>query len=201
MTLSVQFLTMITMVGSGFYLGMALDTFRRFTPYWKNTVFLNYLMEICFWLTQTIILFYILFQVNAGEIRFYVLIACLLGFSMYQVFAANIYKRMLEHMIRVVTAIYQFFKRLVQALIIQPIIWMVTVLITIVVGLATALWKVVLFIAKLLFAPIRWIAKVIYYLLPKSFKNFLQQIAGFYSKIKNIIFKWLKYIKNKSNRK
>jgi spore cortex biosynthesis protein YabQ len=195
MTLSVQFMTMVSMVLSGFYLGIALDTFRRFTPYWKRKVILTYLMEICFWLTQTVILFFILFQVNSGEIRFYIFIACLLGFAMYQVFAATMYKNILEHIIRFITAIYRFCKKVVQALIVQPIIWILTLLITIVLGIARIIWQIILFLLKLLLTPIWWILKAIYYILPNSFKNFLKQIAGFYSKIKNILVKWLKILK------
>ncbi|WP_068675818.1 spore cortex biosynthesis protein YabQ [Oceanobacillus sp. Castelsardo] len=195
MTLSVQFMTMISMVLSGFYLGIALDTFRRFTPYWKRKIVLTYFMEICFWLTQTVVLFYILFQVNSGEIRFYIFIACLLGFAIYQVFAATIYKKVLEQIIRIITNIYRFCKRIVQALIVQPIIWTITLLVTIILGIARVIWKLILFILKLLLTPIGWILKAIYYILPNSFKNFLKRIAGFYSKIKNILVKWLKILK------
>ncbi|RKQ33035.1 spore cortex biosynthesis protein YabQ [Oceanobacillus halophilus] len=200
MTLSVQFLTMITMIGGGFYLGMILDTFRRFTPYWKNNIPLTYVMEICFWLTQTIILFYILFQVNAGEIRFYIFAACLLGFAMYQVFAASSYKRLLEYIIRMIASVYRFCRRVVQALIIKPITWIITTIFAIVLWILTILWTIIQFIAKLLFAPIRWIVTGIYRILPKSFQRFLHQQAGFYSKIKNIVIKWMKYIKGGSDR-
>ncbi|MED4473392.1 spore cortex biosynthesis protein YabQ [Oceanobacillus caeni] len=196
MTISVQFMTMVSMVLSGFYLGIALDTFRRFTPYWKRKVVLAYLMEICFWLTQTAILFYILFLVNSGEIRFYIFIACLLGFAMYQVFAATIYKKILEHIIRIVTNIYLFCKRVVQALIVQPIIWIFTLLVTVILGVVRVIWKIILFILKLLLTPIGWILKAIYSILPNSFKNFFKQIAGFYSKIKNILVKWLNTLKS-----
>ncbi|WP_156289998.1 spore cortex biosynthesis protein YabQ [Oceanobacillus salinisoli] len=197
MTLSVQFLTMISMVASGFYLGMILDTFRRFTPYWKHNIFLTYFMEICFWLMQTIILFYVLFQVNSGEIRFYVFVACLLGFSIYQALAQNVYKRLLEYMIRIIASVYRFCRRVVQVLIISPITWLFTLIITIILGTVRILWKIILFITKLLITPIRWILQMIYRILPKSFQNFLKQIAGFYSKIKNILIKWAKYMNSK----
>lgn len=180
------------MVISGFYLGMAVDSFRRFTPYWKNRIVLTYVMEISFWLTQTVILFYVLFKVNSGEIRFYVFIACLLGFSMYQVFAAKVYKRVLEIIIRTIASIYQFIKHVVNVLLIRPIVWVITVLLTICLGIIRIVWKVVQFILKLLLTPIGWIFKAIYSILPVNFQNFLKKIAGFYSKIENILIKWLK---------
>src|SRR5690606_28472217 len=110
-----------------------------------NKIVLTYFMEICFWLTQTIILFYVLFKVNSGEIRFYVFIACLLGFSMYQVLAAKIYKRLLEVIIRMITSVYNFFKRLVQVLFIRPVIWIVTLVLTICLGIIRIIWKIVQF--------------------------------------------------------
>src|SRR5690625_1760968 len=90
MTLDTQFLTMIFMVLGGLYLGIAKDTFRRFSPYWKNKRFINYAMEICFWLTQTFLLFYVLFRINGGELRFYVFLACLLGYAMFQAFDSDL---------------------------------------------------------------------------------------------------------------
>lgn len=191
---------MIAMVLGGFYLGMALDSYRRFTPYWKNKIVLTYFMEICFWLTQTIILFYVLFKVNSGEIRFYVFIACLLGFSMYQVLAAKIYKRLLEVIIRMITSVYNFFKRLVQVLFIRPVIWIVTLVLTICLGIIRIIWKIVQFTLKLLLAPIGWILKVIYHILPTNFQKFLQKIAGFYSKMENVLINWLKKFIKKMRR-
>ncbi|MFD1849252.1 spore cortex biosynthesis protein YabQ [Oceanobacillus bengalensis] len=197
MTLSVQFLTMITMVLSGLYLGVVLETFRRFTIYWKRKIVLTYFLEVCFWLTQTLIIFYVLYRINAGEIRFYVILACLLGFSIYQVFAAKLYKALLEQIIRIIAAIYRFCERLVQVLIITPVIWIVMALVTLLLGIFRLLSKVLLFTLKLLFAPIWWILKGIYNLLPQKIKNYFLQIAGFYSKMKNIVNKWLKEIRPK----
>ncbi|PAV28572.1 spore cortex biosynthesis protein YabQ [Virgibacillus profundi] len=194
MTLSVQFITMIAMVSSGFYLGIINDTYRRFTPYWKQKIILSYVMEICFWLTQTLLLFYVLFRVNGGELRLYVFVACLLGFAMYQVFAAGIYKRILEQIILVITGIYRFFARLVQALIITPIKWIFMLFFTIVLWVIRLVGMILLFILKLLFAPIKWIAQVIYHMLPKNIKIIFHKLAGFYSTIKNIWYKWMKYI-------
>lgn len=197
MTLSIQFLTMIAMILSGFYLGMARDTFRRFTPHWKGNIFLTYLMEICFWMTQALIVFYVLFRVNSGEIRFYIIIATALGFSMYQVFASTLYKRILERMIRIIFSIYQFIKRVIKVLIIQPIKWVIMVIITVVLAILNALQKVVFFILKLLFSPIRWLLNIIYSILPERFQKYLTDLAGFYSKIKNIISKWFDNFKSK----
>ncbi|WP_164670631.1 spore cortex biosynthesis protein YabQ [Virgibacillus doumboii] len=193
MTLSVQFLTMISMVLGGFYLGIIQDTHRRFSIHWKQNKFLTYFMEISFWLTQTMLLYYVLFQVNSGELRFYVFAANLLGFSIYQVFAANAYKRFLEHVIRVCLNVYQFIEKVVQRLIITPVKFLIQLLITTVLFLANLLMTVIRYVAKIIFTPISWLFQRLFRLLPKNIQNYLHKLAGFYSTIENIVKKWLKY--------
>ncbi|GAA0425396.1 MAG: spore cortex biosynthesis protein YabQ [Bacillota bacterium] len=197
MSLSTQFLTMITMITGGFYLGLIQDTFRRFTPYWKNRRILTYVMEICFWLMQTMLLFYVLFRVNGGELRFYIFAACLLGFAFYQVAAANVYRKVLEQIIRIIAAVYRFFENIVQALIISPITWIVKLIYTFIVWLCKVVGTILLFILTVIITPIKWIIQAIYGLLPKKVQLFLFKIAGFYSKMKNICIKVVKYVRFK----
>lgn len=192
MSLSIQFLTMITMVLSGFYLGIVQETFRRLTYYWKRRVFLTYFLEISFWLTQTAIILYVLFRVNAGEIRVYVVLACILGFSMYQVFAKKTYKQLLEWIIRIVAAVYRFFNNLIHTLIIAPISWIIRTLFRLVFWVATVIFTIILFISKIVITPFIWIGKGIYQLIPDGFKKNLHKLAGFYSTMKNICYKGYK---------
>ncbi|WP_042147481.1 spore cortex biosynthesis protein YabQ [Paucisalibacillus sp. EB02] len=197
MTLSIQFLTMVSMIAGGFYLGITLDTFRRFQRHWKRNVFLVYFMEISFWLTQVFILYFILFQVNLGELRFYVFVACLLGFAAYQALAANLYKRLLERMIMIAARIYQILHNLVKNFIIAPIRYLIQLLIACVIFLFNMVMLVLGFVLKCVYLPIKWLFKQIYRLLPKKFKLFLHKIAGFYSKIQNICRKYWRLISSK----
>lgn len=197
MTLDTQFMTMFVMVLSGFYLGIALETFYRFKPFWKKNVFLSYFMEILFWTSQTVILFYVLFRVNGGELRFYIIAACLLGFAIYQVVAAKLYKKLLEYIIRVIAAIYHFFERLIQLLLINPIKWIISMLIALVLWLIHLIGIILLFSLKVVFFPIRGLLKMIYSLLPKKIQSFLLNIAGFCSTMKNITTKWIHFIWSK----
>ncbi|GAB3808167.1 spore cortex biosynthesis protein YabQ [Virgibacillus kimchii] len=197
MTLSTQFITMIAMTSGGFYLGLVLDTFRRFSSSWKHRVIFPYVMETSFWLMQTIILFYVLFRVNGGELRLYIFLACLLGFAIYQVFAARLYKKLLERIILVIKAIYRFMDRLIRVLIIHPIRWLLMLIISIILGLYKVIISVLSFLFRVIFTPIRWVFQGFYQLLPKRFKIFLNKIAGFYSTMKNICNKIWEYIKRK----
>lgn len=197
MTLSVQFITMFTMVTCGFYLGIVKDTYYRFTPYWKEKRLLTYVMEICFWLTQTVLLFYVLFRVNGGELRLYIFAACLLGFSIYQVFAGRVYLRMLEQIITIVASVYRFVEKLILILLIAPIKWILKVLFTCILFAIQVVGAILLFFLKILLFPIKGFSQLLYRLLPNRIKNFLYKLAGFYSTMKNITIKWMKYIKFK----
>lgn len=197
MTLDVQFLTMISMILSGFYLGVILDTFRRLSAYWKNSLWLTYLMEICFWMTQTMIIFYVLFRVNSGELRVYVFLACLLGFAAYQACAKRAYKILLERIIKMVAAVYRFCSKLVHGIVFAPIHWLVRMAIRLVAGLLKLASAILLFLLTVVFAPFKWVGKGLYLLLPGSIKRFFNKKAGIYSKMKNIIIKCLKFLRFK----
>lgn len=181
MTLTVQFLTMLAMTLGGIYLGTALDTFRRLSIYWKSKKSAVYILEICFWLLQSAILFYILFRVNGGELRAYVFLACLLGFSFYQVAIASMYKKVLEMIIRIIQKTFRWLVIILNVLLVQPIAWLIKVIGTILLFLA----QVLILLLRWLYTPFLWIAKVIYRMLPKRVKKLFYQFAQFYSTIKN----------------
>lgn len=193
MILSVQFMTMLAMVSGGFYLGMILDTFRRASPHWKNSRFMIYFMEIIFWVSQTLLLFYLLYRVNAGELRFYVFVACLLGFATYQALAATAYKKLLEHIIQVALSVYRFFARVIHMVVVTPIVFVVTLLFTAIVHILQVLFIVLVTIGKVVFFPFKWLFKLIYRMLPEIIIKYLHKIAGIYSIMKNICKKWWKY--------
>lgn len=191
MTLDVQFITMLSMIAGGFYLGIALDTFRRLSVTWKHRVFLKYFMEISFWLTQTLLLYYVLFQVNSGELRFYVFIAVLLGFAMYQAAAAKTYKQLLEHMISISIQVYQFLEKMVKIIIIAPIKFIFQLIMTVIVFTLKILLNMIRYSLSIVLIPIFWIVRMIFGMLPQTIQKKLHKIAGFYSTIENTFKKWI----------
>ena len=105
MTLHTQFLAMGAMLAGGMYIGFVNETFRRFVPSWKWSSFLTYSFEILFWLMQTALLYYVLFKINYGEIRFYLFTALIAGFLLYLLLFQAIYVKVLNFVIRVVKKI------------------------------------------------------------------------------------------------
>ncbi|MEN1966451.1 spore cortex biosynthesis protein YabQ [Lentibacillus sp. N15] len=197
MTLDVQFLTMVVMAISGVYLGAALETFHRFQPSWKSNRFLLYFMEIAFWLSQVLLLFYVLFRVNSGELRVYVFLALFLGFSAYKALIAPLYKRLLEIIIRIIVMCYRFLENVIKTLLIKPIKYVIQFIITLLLFAGQVIISIVRFVGKIVFYPIKWVLSLIYRMLPKSIQNFFYKTAGFYSTIKNICKKGLEYLKFK----
>lgn len=194
MTLSIQFITMAAMVLSGVYLGFIRDTFQRFAIYWKGKRLLSYLLEIIFWILQALIVFYVLFRVNAGEIRLYIILACLLGFSAYQALMKAIYKRVLERIIFFGTRIFHVFERIIAVLFITPLKWLFIICTALVMFVLRMIFSVIIFIIKLLFFPFRLLGKIIYPIIPEKLFRFSHKFVKFYSTIRNISNKWLKYM-------
>ncbi len=194
MTLSVQFITIAVMVLSGIYLGLIYDTFRRLAIYWERKKFISYLLEISFWMLQACIIFYVLFRANAGEIRVYIFLAGLLGFSAYQALIKTIYLRILEKVINICRKIFRFFERLFSIFLFTPVKWLVQLCVTIVLFLLQAVIKTSLFILKIVFFPVILLGRLLYPLIPENILKFFHKFVGIYSTIKDISQKWLKYM-------
>lgn len=194
-SLNVQFVTMLMMVGGGFYLGMALETYRRLCLNWRRPAWLLFTTEILFWLIQTLVLFSMLFKANNGEIRLYIFVACLLGFAAYQVLGRKWYKAVLEVMIRVGLAIGRFIANSIRILIIAPIKGLFTILIAILLFLIQTIVSIIRLLLKIILFPIKGIFAIIWRLMPKSARNFVSKFGSVYSTMKESCSKFLKWIK------
>ncbi|WP_264741084.1 spore cortex biosynthesis protein YabQ [Cytobacillus firmus] len=202
MTLTTQFVTMLAMIGMGSVFGAALDTYNRFLQRTKRKSWLVFINDILFWLVQGLAIFYILFLVNKGELRFYIFIALLCGFAAYQSLFKKMYLRVLEISIRMAISIYRFFVKAFTLLIYKPIQGLIMALIAIVVMLGKGLYslfkailRVFWFILKAVFLPVKWILSLLWKLLPKKIKKTVEKLynklAGYLQQIKNYVLKWI----------
>src|SRR5690625_2219485 len=200
MTLHAQAITMGSMILGGIYLGVALETYRRFSVWWKNIHFLSYLFEICFWLSQTTILYIVLFKVNYGELRLYVFLACLLGFSIYVVLFKKIYVWLLELIIRIVSATVNGIIYTIHLFIVKPIIWMIRLVNKVVQFLWKCLYAVLLFFVNILLLPIKLIIMVLKLILPNKWIEKCSQFATRCSTIvNNYLLKLKQFFKKGGN--
>lgn len=209
MTLSTQFLTMLSMIGMGALFGAMFDTYQRFLHRPKRKHWLVFINDVLFWIIQALIIFYVLFLVNKGEVRLYIFIALLCGFAAYQSLFKRIYLWLLEILITSVISIMTFLKRTFILIIYKPVLGLFKLAIFIILFIGRGLFTLVKFICKVLLLCLKLVFRVIgkillifWKLLPKGIKKnvekFYNKAAGNFNKVKNYVSKWiLKWKKNK----
>ena len=200
MTLSTQFFTLLSMIGMGTLFGAMFDTYQRFLKRPKRKQWIVFFNDLLFWIIQAVIIFYTLFLVNNGELRFYIFLALICGFAAYQSLFKGIYLRLLEFVIRSVIAISRFLKRTFQLLIYKPIVGLIQLVIIIIIAIGRGLFtlvkfigKVLLLIVKIILFPLQKILLIFWKLLPKSIKKSVEKLynktAGNFQRIRNYITK------------
>jgi spore cortex biosynthesis protein YabQ len=208
MTLTIQFYTLLAMIGMGSGFGAALDTYSRFLNRSERKRWVVFIHDFLFWIIQGLLIFYVLFLVNEGEFRLYLFLALLCGFSAYQALFKGFYQRFLEFLIILVIKLARFIANSVHMLIFLPIKWVIVAVLAIIVGigkfvLALLKWagKILLFILTIFWRPLKWILTYIWNLLPvfvtKNVGKFYNKGKGILLKIKNSIFRTLNGWKNK----
>ncbi|PKG22484.1 spore cortex biosynthesis protein YabQ [Niallia nealsonii] len=202
MTLSVQFMTMLAMIGMGLFFGISLETYQYFLKRPVRKRLIVFFHDLLFWIFQALLLFYVLFLVNQGEVRIYIILALFLGFAIYQALLKKVYLRLLKLVISISIRFYQLIVKLLINLVYKPIKSLIFLLISIVVflykglmALARAAVRVLSFILKIMFLPFKWLFSLIWLLLPKRGKNsvekFSGEMAGYFHKIKKYWINWI----------
>ncbi|UCZ53318.1 spore cortex biosynthesis protein YabQ [Bacillus shivajii] len=192
MTLEVQFLSMLASVGAGIWLGASFDTYKRLAGkkiFFRWTLIVN---DLLFWILQAIIFFYILLTVNEGEVRFYLFIALLLGYSIYRAMLENIYRNMLEWMISFTIGVFRFTTRLVKVLIINPIKWLLNVVLTLGILLLSTFWRIVHFLLKVVLFPFRWVINLYIKKYGIPFHSFFVRVKSKSLQLFDWVSKWIK---------
>ncbi|WP_462409990.1 spore cortex biosynthesis protein YabQ [Neobacillus sp. Marseille-QA0830] len=198
MSLSTQFLTMLSMIGMGSLFGALLDTYQRFLKRPKRKSWIVFINDLLFWTIQALLIFYALFLANNGELRFYIFIALLCGFAAYQSLFKGIYLRLLEILIQTVISIARFLRDTFILLVFKPITGLIQLIVIILLSIGRGLlslvnliWKIVLWILKIIFNVITRILLIFWKLLPKSLKKSVEKLynktAGNFERIRNYI--------------
>lgn len=151
MTLDIQALTMLHMLGAGVFLGISYETYSRLRM--KQKQWLTLIQDLVFWIINGMIVFLWLQNVNTGEMRLYIFLSLICGYAMYKALLQRIYKTLLEWVIRSVIWSYRTLVKTIRILIVIPIIWIYKAILAILLflfGILAAigkfLFKAVLFI-------------------------------------------------------
>ncbi|MDQ0158459.1 spore cortex biosynthesis protein YabQ [Alkalibacillus salilacus] len=168
MTLTTQFTTMLVLILCGLLIGAIFDVYKQLVrPHaFKNRLVIDSLFcgLVGVWL------YYILFQLNGGALRFYFIIALALGISIYYALFQDIFLRFFAYFLNLLSACFRAIYQLINHVIVKPITWIVRVLAGIVVFVLSIVWRVIVTLfklIKLLLAPF----------LPRIVKKYLKQFV------------------------
>src|SRR5690625_1932616 len=142
MHVGMHFNTLITMIASGVLVSMMFETYKLlFRP---KTLSGKMIVDTLFMLTQSCLVYYLLFITNGGVIRFYIFLAVLLGVSIYFALLQSFFIKFLMWLIGVINEVYRFLKRSVIALLYIPLFWFFQVLLTCIISVFFCLWIIIL---------------------------------------------------------
>ncbi|MET3197109.1 spore cortex biosynthesis protein YabQ [Bacillus sp. OAE603] len=201
MSLNVQFYSMVAMVGMGAYLGMALDTYHRFLYRGRSNKYLVFGTDILFWIFQSLLVFYVLYLVNEGALRFYLLLALLCGFAAYQSLLKSTYKKILEFTVQLVVRLYRIIVKIINVLIVIPIKWLIQLVIVILLFIYGVLIRLIHLLYNVVLSILRFFVRVCWFFVPKQVKNYLGRFKGILEKSKNIFLTTIKKAKNLLDRR
>lgn len=192
MSLTVQLQTMLAMAAMGGWLGIAIDTYSRLIRGRKWNKLITVINDSLFWILQGLFIFFILLQINEGEMRFYILLALLCGYACYRTFFDKVYQRVMETTIRAIVKIFQFCRTALIVLVINPTKELLKLLYLVCMIIIRISKIVIFFLMMLFYTPIIWVGKGIWRILPnEKFKKF-QNKLGLLKKVKNYIKGWKK---------
>ena len=123
MTLQTQWLTMLLMFGSGFFIGIILDFYRVITVRFRLRKWLISLIDLIYWMVSAVLVFSLLFWSNWGELRFYFFVAVCLGFFLYFKWASRQVIRGIRILFNIMEQIFSFFARLFHLLVLRPVLF------------------------------------------------------------------------------
>ncbi|MDF9418069.1 spore cortex biosynthesis protein YabQ [Bacillus altitudinis] len=198
MTLTVQFYTMLSMAAMGIWLGASLDTYKLFVNREKTAKWLLVIHDLLFWVVQGLLFFYVLLLTNEGEFRLYIFLAVALGFSMYQALMKQLYLNILKFVMRCIYQTVLVLKRLIMSMVIQPIRWIVGLIISALLFLFHSLLRLVRFAFRLVWKvlyivcyPLIWLLNVtIIHRIPEKWRTsmrlFFSKGAGILQGIKKV---------------
>lgn len=169
MSIKIQAITMLLMVGCGMTMGLLYDTYRVMKGQTGLRGWLVIICDLLFWASCTFLVFGTLLRVNEGIVRLYLFIGMGIGTWIYFGLFTSFYIKWLLFLIKIIKSIYRFIVRLIQILIIKPLILIYQTVIAIVVGIALFIWRIILFTYRLfkrIFAPIgtgslNWSKKIV----------------------------------------
>ncbi|MBO9605916.1 MAG: spore cortex biosynthesis protein YabQ [Paenibacillaceae bacterium] len=172
MTLPVQFLSLGMMLGCGSALGIVFDIYRVLTGQLRIARWLIPFFDLVYWTAGTIGVFVALEYSNFGQVRIFVFLGLAIGVCFHFAFLSGPTVKLVLLAIRLVRAAFRLLLRILDVLIVTPILF-VYKLFTIFIGFLAAvaiflgkiviqltypLWRLVIFAAQFFWRRVKWLS-------------------------------------------
>jgi spore cortex biosynthesis protein YabQ len=189
---------MAAMAVMGVWIGVSVDTYGRFFYRGKQGRWnaLQIAGDLLFWLMQGLLVFYVLLNINDGDVRIYIFLALLCGYAAYRSLFQTLYRSLLEGIIRTVRFLFRMLKKTIALFFIRPVQLLAKFVYTVIKLIVTAILAVLLFAWKVVWIPLKWLLRLV---LPDALfvwvKKFFAKVAGIYEsmkKIKDKLISWFK---------
>lgn len=160
MNLTVQFVTMGYMFGSGLILGVMYDIYRVALSRIRMPRWMIPILDFLYWIAATIIVFRLLYHSNLGQVRVFVFIAIAIGILFYFALLSRIVCKILQFIANMIVWFVRFVWKLITILIIRPSMVLYRILLVILGAIVT----VFVFIGKVmlqLLYPVRLLGRLL----------------------------------------
>lgn len=124
MSLHTQITTLLMMFLSGQVLGVVFDMYRVISSQLKFHRLLIPMFDLLYWVASTWFVFTMLFMSNQGEVRFYIFLALASGAAVYYFLFSLSVQKLTMWLIGFVSNIIRILFRVLQLIIIRPIVWL-----------------------------------------------------------------------------
>lgn len=121
MTLSVQMVTMATMLAAGLGLGFCLDVYHVIKERVRLRGWVVTFIDLFYWIGAACLVFQLLMWCNWGELRFYIFLALGGGFFLYLFLLQPWMTRWIDRLLRLVTTLLIAGLRLLEKLLWLPL--------------------------------------------------------------------------------
>lgn len=183
---------MLASIGTGIWFGASLDTYQRFLGKRRRFRWTQIVNDILFFIIQSLVFFYVLFLVNFGEVRFYLLLALVLGYAAYRALFEGLYLRILERVITITKQIFHISQRIIMTLIVNPVKWLLKVLLTLGMIVLGAFYKIINVAFRFITFPFRWLTKKYVQAYGIPFHSYFKRMQLLISKLNKLLKSWFK---------
>jgi spore cortex biosynthesis protein YabQ len=124
-TLQVQFISLIWMIGSGIIMGVVFDVYRVLQKKFRIKGWLISMLDLLYWTGATVFVFLVLLSSNDGQLRFYIFMALIAGLWIYFKKWSSLTIQIVLWLIQVIEIGIKWMLILIDALVIRPLMFIV----------------------------------------------------------------------------